>query len=139
MACTNYYVHTALREDLNEGWIWIRNFELREKLQAFRQIVRIKASHGKGSVCCEALYAEKSYLKHFNNMLEADQRETIDSKTADCLVFMSSYAFHHAAALRPRRVAPSADVGMDYQGSGLPRCQLPASPSASPRAAESAP
>jgi hypothetical protein len=53
----SYEVHTALREDLNEGWIWIKNGVLEDKLQNQRRIVRIN-TEDKKRVYCEALYVE---------------------------------------------------------------------------------
>jgi|RhiMetStandDraft_8_1073273.scaffolds.fasta_scaffold00832_2 hypothetical protein len=50
-----YEVHSALREDLNEGWIWVENKQLEKELNHRRRIVRI-SSQGRKSVYCEALY-----------------------------------------------------------------------------------
>jgi hypothetical protein len=52
-----YEVHTALRDDLNEGWMWVRDSGLKDQLQDQRRIVRIEFNSKK--VYCEALYADE--------------------------------------------------------------------------------
>jgi len=60
----SYEVHTALREDLNEGWVWIENSRLETHLNHRRRIVRI--SRRGRSVYCEALYLDNYYVRRFN-------------------------------------------------------------------------
>ena len=58
-----YEVHTALRDDLNEGWVWVRDSGLKDQLQDQRRIVRIEFNSKK--VYCEALYVDDYYLDRF--------------------------------------------------------------------------
>jgi hypothetical protein len=60
MPTDEYIVHTSLRDDMNEGWVWIRN--LKSELNGKRCTVRITAKPGK-SIFCEALYADEWYMK----------------------------------------------------------------------------
>ena len=55
-----YEVHQSLREDLNEGSIWLLDPSLCPQIRNKRRIVKI--SRGAASVCCEALYATEDYL-----------------------------------------------------------------------------
>jgi hypothetical protein len=55
-----YVVHSALRDDINEGWVWIRN--LRSELDGKRRTIRLTAANGK-SIFCEALYADDWYME----------------------------------------------------------------------------
>lgn len=83
----SYEVHTALWEDLNEGWIWIKDDALKDKLQNQRRIVRINTENQK-KVYCEALYAETFYLKRFNERMEPDHRINFSKNR---LVFISGW------------------------------------------------
>jgi hypothetical protein len=58
----SYEVHSSLREDLNEGWIWIKDDGLKDKIEYRRRIVRIKTKNEK-KVYCEALYIDDYYVK----------------------------------------------------------------------------
>ncbi|HVM72576.1 MAG TPA: hypothetical protein VMT91_12520 [Anaerolineales bacterium] len=67
---TAYYeVHSSTREELNDGWVWIRNeadANLKGKLEARRRIVRMIYSKNP-PVYCEALYVSDDYdIKWFN-------------------------------------------------------------------------
>jgi len=59
----NYSVLWALREDFNEGWIWIRDSDLRARVELSRPIVRIRV--GKKTAYCEAVWAGESYFNRF--------------------------------------------------------------------------
>lgn len=62
-----YIVHTSLRDDRNEGWVWIRNRCLKTELDGKRRIVRITAKPGK-SIFCEALWADDWYMKKWDKL-----------------------------------------------------------------------
>jgi hypothetical protein len=81
-----YVVHSSLRDDMNEGWIWIRN--LRQELDGQRRIVRLTAENGE-STFCEALYADDWYLKGWHERWKATQ-EPIPPTDAK-LAFISSW------------------------------------------------
>ncbi len=83
----SYEVHTALWEDLNEGWIWIKDDVLKDKLQDQRRIVRINTGNQK-KVYCEALYVEPFYLKRFNERMKPDHRINFSK---DRLIFISGW------------------------------------------------
>ncbi len=64
-----YAIHSALSDDSNEGWIWIKpssqNLDLcKEKIQGGRSIVLIKRNNAK-PVYSEALYADPFYLRNW--------------------------------------------------------------------------
>ena len=80
----SYEVHSALREDLNEGWIWIKNDVLKDKLQYRRRIVRINTENEK-KVYCEALYVDDFYEKEFKKRCNG-----IDF-SKDRLIFISGW------------------------------------------------
>ncbi len=82
-----YEVHTALRDDLNEGWVWVRDSGLEDQLQDQRRIVRIEFNSKK--VYCEALYADKYYLKRFNERRVKDELTEIPSNKD--LVFINGW------------------------------------------------
>ncbi len=73
-----YRVHTAPRQEINEGWVWIKATRLRGKLENRRAVVCI--THRDKSVFCEAIYATDRDLEHFTgtfnppvNLQEDDQ------------------------------------------------------------------
>lgn len=82
-----YEVHTALRDDLNEGWVWVRDSGLKDQLQDQRRIVRIEFNGKK--VYCEALYADKYYLKRFGERRVKDDLTEIPSDKD--LVFINGW------------------------------------------------
>jgi len=55
-----YVVHSSLHEDMNEGWIWIR--DLKDELDGKRRLILIGTENGK-SAYCEALYADPWYME----------------------------------------------------------------------------
>src|SRR6266851_4372632 len=82
----DYIVHSALRDDLNEGWIWIRN--LRNELDGKRRITRVTAETG-GSIFCEALYADDWYMEKW---IERWNNIHLQAPPADAnLAFISSW------------------------------------------------
>ena len=83
----SYKVHTALREDLNEGWIWIKNEVLRDKLKDQRRIVCISTKNKK-KIYCEALYVDYFYLKQFNRRKMCDNPINLNE---DRLIFISGW------------------------------------------------
>ncbi len=80
MGCSTYQVHTARRQDFNEGWIWIRNADLSAEIEGRRKIVRIKTPHGRKPVYCEAVWADDWYLA-----------ECRIPPAADCRIFISNW------------------------------------------------
>ncbi len=63
MPTDKYIVHTSLRDDMNEGWVWIRN--LKNELDGKRRIIRVTAETGK-SIFCEGLWADDWYMEKWN-------------------------------------------------------------------------
>lgn len=51
----------ALREDTQQGWVWLQNPTFRT-----RSIVRITNPNNKKSIYCEALQIDKNYLNTYN-------------------------------------------------------------------------
>jgi hypothetical protein len=51
----------ALREDTQQGWVWLENSSL-----TMRSIVKIKNTENDKSVYCEALQIDKNFLKTYN-------------------------------------------------------------------------
>lgn len=80
----SYVVHTALREEQNEGWFWVKDPMLEDKLQNYRRIVCINQK-----VYCEALYADKYYLEEFEKRRKSKSRP--DLKGDDPLIFLNGW------------------------------------------------
>src|SRR5215813_10975306 len=64
-----YIVHAALREDMNEVFVWVQNEMLEKQLTHRRRILCIRTQDGK-SVYCEALYVDDDYLKRWKDRLK---------------------------------------------------------------------
>ncbi len=83
-----YELHTVLRDDFNEGWIWVKDKNL-QHLEGRRRIVKVgyKAKH----IYCELLYATKRDINRFNEhfcpKIEAQKIEGEDSR----LIFISTW------------------------------------------------
>jgi hypothetical protein len=79
-----YRISPASRDDMNEGWVWVRWPEkdegLRKKIEGRRRIVKIKkikreAGDAKESepVYCEALYADPLFVERYNDYCKQHQ------------------------------------------------------------------
>ena len=71
-----YEVHSALSEDMSQGWVWIENKRLEKDLNHRRRIVCI-SSQGWESVYCEALYLDDYYVKRFNEERKGEIGEIV--------------------------------------------------------------
>ncbi len=96
-----YEVHTALGDDLNEGWVWVRDSGLKDQLRDQRRIVRIEFNSKK--VYCEALYADDYYLKRFNERRVKDGRTEIPLNKD--LVFINGCVFQSRKAAVSRALS----------------------------------
>lgn len=76
-----YRVLASLREDLNQGWVWVTNTGLDS-----RSVVRITNKKNGKSVYCESLEIDDNYLFAYNNR----PRENID-KTKPTITVSSWY------------------------------------------------
>jgi hypothetical protein len=103
MSCSSYQVHTALREDFNQGWIWIRSNDLLRRIEGSRKIVRIRKSERKNGVYCEAVWADDFYIREF---------KIIDPMTADCQIFMGKWYRHRLEVEKGQRV----ELAIDFPG-----------------------
>ena len=66
-----YRVLAAIRDDLNQGWVWVTNSDLDS-----RSVVKITNKKNGKSVYCECLEIDDNYLLIYNN----PPRQTIDDK-----------------------------------------------------------
>ena len=57
-----YTVLASLKEDLNEGWVWLQ----RDNLPP-RSIVRIVNRSNRKTIYCEALQIDENFVKIYNN------------------------------------------------------------------------
>lgn len=83
---SRYEVHTSTREELNEGWVWLKNDEneeLKNKVEGRRPIVRI--SNSKKHVYCEALYVNDLDLEWFR------KKPPFKDVSDDKLIFISQW------------------------------------------------
>jgi hypothetical protein len=75
MDCRDYWLHTTLTGDPNDGIVWIREPSLRSELLGRRRIVRISACDAHGHELkhfyAESLYAEEGDLERFEERLES--------------------------------------------------------------------
>ena len=58
-----YKVFTALKEDINSGWVWICDKTISE-----RAIVKIRKINSKKRIYCEALSIDENFLREYNTM-----------------------------------------------------------------------
>jgi hypothetical protein len=86
MPTAKYDVSTSLRDDMNEGWVWIRN--LKNELDGNRRIIRVKAETGK-SIFCEALYADVWYMEKWNERWDNTHKKV--PADDENLAFISSW------------------------------------------------
>lgn len=70
-----YEIFFALKDDLNEGWVWIREPELkgRQGRRPIAHITMISNTRKKRSIYCEVLYAEKIHLFMMEERLKTQQ------------------------------------------------------------------
>jgi len=87
-----YEIHSALREDLNEGWVWIENRQLEEDLNHRRRVVRID-SQGRKRVYCEALYLDDYYVKRFNEARREESTRIV--RRGQNLIFINGWYRHN--------------------------------------------
>jgi hypothetical protein len=57
-----YKVYASLKEDLNEGWVWLQMANLSP-----RAVVRIENRNNRKTIYCEALQIDENYLKIYNH------------------------------------------------------------------------
>jgi len=77
-----YRVLASLRQDMNEGWVWIKNAGLEP-----RSIVEIKNMKNRKKIYCECLEIEKKFLKEYNQ----SPRTTISDKDNNVIIMNSWY------------------------------------------------
>jgi hypothetical protein len=81
---TNYKIHSSTREELSEGWIWIRNYKnegIMNELEGRRRIIRIRNKNN--CIFCEALYINDLDLEWFQGRFNI--------KPEDKMVFISQW------------------------------------------------
>jgi len=77
MAVDIYEIHQVEREDLNEGWIWLRNKRLRDRIENRRPALLVKDETSGRKVCCEILYADETYLHNRRNWISEDNQNNL--------------------------------------------------------------
>jgi len=88
-----YEIHHVDREDLNEGWIWVRNENLKESIENHRPVLLIKDTGTRKKVCCETVYADDTWLQN--------RRKPMNPPYTKNMVFMSGW-YRHASGLKAR-------------------------------------
>ena len=83
MAVDVYEIHRVEREDLNEGWIWLRNENLKPRIENRRPVLRVRDTASGKNAYCEVLYAEDTYL--------CNRRHPISRDRQNNLVFLSAW------------------------------------------------
>ncbi len=81
-----YEIHAVEREDLNEGWIWLRNEQLKGKVENRRRTLLVRDEVSGAKVCCEALYADPTYLNNRRNRISPSDQNN--------LLFLSAWYRH---------------------------------------------
>lgn len=61
---SKYKVLAALKEDINQGWVWVQDESV--KLQP-RSIVKITNKENRKSIFCECLVIDNNFTKSYNN------------------------------------------------------------------------
>jgi hypothetical protein len=86
MPADSYEIHQVEREDLNEGWIWLRNEELKNNIENRRLTLRVTDELSGKNVCCEVLYADDTYLDN--------RRHPIPQTNQHRMLFLSAWYRH---------------------------------------------
>jgi hypothetical protein len=110
-ATDRYVIHSSLRDDMNEGWIWIRH--LQKDLDGKRRIVRVTAATGKRTFC-EALYADDWYMEKWHQRWKAAGQPV--PPAGEKLAFISSW-------YRSR-----LGIGLGQENLTIEYCENPAGP-----------
>lgn len=97
MAFVEYELHTVVRDDINEGWIWVRDAGLEGRLEGRRRIVKVSYIGEDGPpkkakcIYCEALYASDVDIRRFNEYFDPKiEAEKIKTKQYR-LIFISAW------------------------------------------------
>ncbi len=80
---SQYEIHQVEREDLNEGWIWLRNKDLKAAVENRRPALLVKNEGTGNKVRCEILYADPTYL--------ANRRHPIPGHNQNLLILSAWY------------------------------------------------
>ena len=79
-----YEIHQVEREDMNEGWIWVKNEKLREIIENRRPVLLVEDTGSGKRVCCETLYADPTYLAN-------RRRQPVTKNAKNNLAFLSAW------------------------------------------------
>lgn len=83
MAMGLYELHQVEREDLNEGWIWLRNEDLNKTIENRRPVLLVRDTVSGKKTYCEGLYADDTYLGNRRHPIPKDHQRN--------LVFLSAW------------------------------------------------
>lgn len=89
-----YKVLASLREDMNQGWIWVTNSGLES-----RSVIKVTNKKNNKSIFCECLEIEDNYISVYNNQprINIDKNEptiTINSWYRKQLGGINTKTFH---------------------------------------------
>jgi hypothetical protein len=101
-----YRVYPVLSDELNEGIIWVRDFNLYAKLSGTRSIVRITAARKR--IHSEALHADARYLERWRDNLD-DRMEKQVGSSADLEKRRADLKAHQAEFQKSLEQSGSAD------------------------------
>jgi len=103
-------LHTALLEDVNEGRIWFKIADLKPQLTGRRRIVRVARTGSlKRGIYCEALYADKYYVKRWQHKLA--------NPNQDRMFFISEW-YRNQLAIHEKPGVP-VNITLEISDSGL--------------------
>jgi len=63
----DYRVHHAHSDDMNEGWIWVKDESLIETVRGRRSIAKVE--YGDRHIYCEIMYADQADIERFDDYL----------------------------------------------------------------------
>ncbi len=107
-----YEVHSALSDDSNEGWVWIKlpqDTYLYKEIKDRRRVIRIKRKDAK-PVYCEALLADPFYLKKW-------KEKGIDKFKNDSVIFISAW-YRYLLRLSSDDIGKIIDLDVEPLDSG---------------------
>jgi hypothetical protein len=87
-----YRVLVALRQDMNEGWVWLSDGEFNEP----RSIIRITNKENGKRIFCECLQIDDNFLKEYN------QPHRISIKKDDNVIVMNEWYRRQLGGIEPK-------------------------------------
>ena len=83
----DYRVHHAVRDDMNEGWIYVKDEDLVDNIRGRRPIAKV--THGNKHVYCGIMYADHIDIARFNDYLA--NANLLDEEVENDFIFINTW------------------------------------------------